>query len=160
VHAFASNDGNEILAAENDAHQAMALLRSREGALCTITNSRTCVFGYDQRLEAFGDNGMLEAANQTPSSIRAYGPAAAESADTYLRFFVERYRDAYLAEFDAFVRAIREKRPPSPGFADGRAALVLAEAAVESAVTGRTVSIADRPRMSTGFHDCKEGERA
>lgn len=119
----------------------MVVLRSREGALCTITNSRTCVFGYDQRLEAFGDTGMLEAGNQTPASVRAYTPTGAETTDTYLRFFVERYREAYLAEFDEFVRAIRENRPAAPGFADGRAALVLAEAAVRSAATGSAVAV-------------------
>jgi myo-inositol 2-dehydrogenase / D-chiro-inositol 1-dehydrogenase len=158
VHAFASDDGNEALAAENDAHQAMVLLRSREGALCTITNSRTCVFGYDQRLEAFCDNGMLEAGNQTPSSVRAYGPAAAESTETYLRFFVERYHEAYLAEFDEFVRSVREERPPAPGFADGRAALVLAEAAVQSVATGKAIPVSDEP--GTISHDVTEGALA
>lgn len=148
VQAFTADDGNEMLAAEGDAHQAMVLLRGQNGALCTITNSRSCVFGYDQRLEAFGDNGMLEAANQTSSSVRATGPFGAETSDTYLRFFVERYRDAYLAEFDEFVRAVREQRPPSPGFADGRAALALAEAAVESVATGRTVTVS--PSLTDG----------
>jgi myo-inositol 2-dehydrogenase/D-chiro-inositol 1-dehydrogenase len=142
VHAFASTDENADLAAAGDAHQAMVLLRSTAGALCTITNSRTCVFGYDQRLEAFGDTGMLEAGNQTPSSVRAYGATATEQAEPYLHFFLERYREAYLAELDEFVRAVREGRTPSPGFTDGRAALVLAEAAVESMATGRSIAVA------------------
>jgi predicted dehydrogenase len=134
-------DGHGEMAATGDAHQAMVLLRSRQGALCSITNSRTCVFGHDQRIEAFGDGGMLEAANQTPVSVRAYTPAAAESAVTYQHFFVERYREAYLAEFSEFVRTVREGRRPAPGFADGRAALALAEAAIESAATGRAVAV-------------------
>jgi myo-inositol 2-dehydrogenase/D-chiro-inositol 1-dehydrogenase len=148
VHAFVADDGHQMLAAEGDAHQAMVLLRSRSGALCTITNSRSCVFGYDQRVEAFGDRGMLEAGNQTATSVRAYGPDVAETSQPYLRFFVERYREAYLAEFDEFVKAVREQRPPSPGFADGVAALVLAEAAAESAATGRSVTIPARPESS------------
>ena len=44
---------------------------------------------------------------------------------------------------DEFVRAIRESRPPTPGFADGRAALVLAEAAVRSAATGSAIAVED-----------------
>jgi myo-inositol 2-dehydrogenase/D-chiro-inositol 1-dehydrogenase len=143
VHAVTATDDKSEIAAAGDAHQAMVVLRSRAGALCTITNSRSCVFGYDQRLEAFGDNGMLEAGNQTPSSVRAYTATSAETTDTYLRFFVERYREAYRAEFDEFVRAIRESRPPTPGFADGRAALVLAEAAVRSAATGSAIAVED-----------------
>ncbi|WP_284744688.1 inositol 2-dehydrogenase [Amycolatopsis sp. RTGN1] len=148
VQAFTSGDGHEMLTAEGDAHQAMVLLRARSGALCTITNSRSCAFGHDQRLEAFGDNGMLEAGNQTSSSVRAYGPGGTETADPYLKFFVERYRDAYRAEFDEFVRAVREQRPPSPGFADGRAALALADAAAESAATGRAVAVS--PALTDG----------
>jgi myo-inositol 2-dehydrogenase/D-chiro-inositol 1-dehydrogenase len=143
VHAVTATDDKSEIAAAGDAHQAMVVLRSRAGALCTITNSRSCVFGYDQRLEAFGDNGMLEAGNQTPSSVRAYTATSAETTDTYLRFFVERYREAYRAEFDEFVRAIRESRPPTPGFADGRAALVLAEAAVRGAATGSAIAVED-----------------
>jgi myo-inositol 2-dehydrogenase/D-chiro-inositol 1-dehydrogenase len=148
VQAFVADDGNQMLTEEGDAHQAMVLLRGRSGALCTITNSRSCVFGYDQRVEAFGDRGMLEGGNQTASSVRAYGPDGAETSQPYLRFFVERYREAYLAEFDGFVKAVREQRPPSPGFADGVAALVLAEAAAESAATGRTITVPARPESS------------
>src|SRR5207249_2673672 len=84
VQAFVADDGNQMLAAEGDAHQAMVLMRGQSGALCTITNSRSCVFGYDQRVEAFGDQGMLEAGNQTASSVRAYGPTSAETSETYL----------------------------------------------------------------------------
>lgn len=149
VQALASADGHAQLAAAGDAHQAMVLLRSTEGALCTISNSRTCVFGYDQRLEAFGERGMLEAANQTPSSVRAYTAKGAETAEPYMHFFLERYRESYLAEFDEFLRAVLEGRRPSPGFADGRAALVLAEAAVESVATGRTVPVTPAPGTGT-----------
>ncbi|WP_046470375.1 inositol 2-dehydrogenase [Allosalinactinospora lopnorensis] len=159
VHALVSDDGNAELAAEGDAHQAMVLLRGAEGALCTITNSRSCVFGYDQRLEVFGDGGMLEAANQTPSSVRAYSAAAAETAEPYLHFFLERYRESYLAELDEFLRAVGEGRTPAPGFADGRAALALAEAAVESVATGRTVAVARNGSTgaTTPSHDAENG---
>jgi myo-inositol 2-dehydrogenase / D-chiro-inositol 1-dehydrogenase len=157
VHAFVSTDANADLAAAGDAHQAMVLLRSTAGALCTITNSRTCVFGHDQRLEAFGDTGMLEAGNQTSSSVRVYRATATEQAEPYLHFFLERYREAYLAELDEFVRAVRESRTPSPGFTDGRAALVLAEAAVESAATGRSVAVS--PQADTS-RDVKNGVQA
>jgi myo-inositol 2-dehydrogenase / D-chiro-inositol 1-dehydrogenase len=141
VYAVVADDGHGQMAATGDAHQAMVLMRSQQGALCSITNSRTCVFGHDQRIEAFGDGGMLEAANQTPVSVRSYTPAAAESMVTYEHFFVERYREAYLAEFSEFVRTVREGRRPAPGFADGRAALALAEAAIESVATGRAVAV-------------------
>ncbi|SRR5712691_178209 len=157
VYAVVADDGHGEMAATGDAHQAMVLLRSRQGALCSITNSRTCVFGHDQRIEAFGDGGMLEAANQTPVSVRAYTSAAAESTATYEQFFVERYREAYLAEFSEFVRTVREGRRPAPGFADGRAALALAEAAIESAATGRAVAVPGANTTSAVADDIADG---
>lgn len=37
----------------------------RSGALCTIDISREAVYGYDQRVEAFGSNGMIQVNNHS-----------------------------------------------------------------------------------------------
>ena len=39
-------------------------MKSKKGVLCVITNSRHCSFGYDQRVELFGEKGMLFSGNQ------------------------------------------------------------------------------------------------
>ncbi|MBD1540472.1 hypothetical protein HC749_20215 [Arthrobacter sp. S13_S34] len=44
---------------------------------------------------------------------------------------------------EAFAQSIRTGSPTSPNFADGVSALVLANAAAESAVTGKTVSVVE-----------------
>jgi myo-inositol 2-dehydrogenase/D-chiro-inositol 1-dehydrogenase len=124
-----------------DVDTAVVVLHGRSGALCSITNSRRCAFGHDQRLEAFGERRMLTAANQLPTSVRFSGAQHTEAAAPYLNFFLDRYTPAYRAEMDHFVTCIEKGADPEPGFADGRAALVLADAAVESRRTGRTVSI-------------------
>ncbi|MCJ7712020.1 MAG: inositol 2-dehydrogenase [Chloroflexi bacterium] len=141
VQAMASTNGEAMFEAANDHAQAIVVMRAASGALCTIVNSRSCAFGYDQRLEAFGDLGSLEAGNLTATTVRAFTAETTEAAGPALNFFLERYMPAYKAEFAEFVAAIKEDRAPSVGFADGRAALVLAEAAVESVATGRTVPI-------------------
>jgi myo-inositol 2-dehydrogenase/D-chiro-inositol 1-dehydrogenase len=105
-------------------------------------NSRRCAFGYDQRLEAFGERGMLTAANQLPTSVRFSEATQTEVAAPYHNFFLDRYTPAYRAEMDHFVTAVETGSVPSPGFADGRAALVLADAANESLRTGATVKVA------------------
>ncbi len=64
-----------------------------------------------------------------------------ETADPYEPFFLERYAAAYRHELDHFVDAVRTGMPCSPGFADGMAALILADAAVESAATGKTIAV-------------------
>jgi myo-inositol 2-dehydrogenase/D-chiro-inositol 1-dehydrogenase len=54
-----------------------------------------------------------------------------------------RYTEAYAAEIAAFVRALREGTPPPTTGQDGLMALALADAAVRSVETGRSVAVAD-----------------
>ena len=130
-----------LVDASDDHAQAIVLMRASSGALCTIVNSRSCAYGYDQRLEAFGDLGSLESGNLTATAVRAFNAVTTEAAGPVLNFFLERYMPAYKAEFAEFVTAIREDRAPAVGFADGRAALVLAEAANKSVAIGKAVRV-------------------
>jgi myo-inositol 2-dehydrogenase/D-chiro-inositol 1-dehydrogenase len=141
VTATGANLISDEIAAAGDIDGAIVVLRGAQGVLCSITNSRRCAFGYDQRLEAFGELGMLTAANQLPTSVRFSGAAHTEVAPPYHNFFLDRYTPAYRAEMDHFVTAVETGSAPSPGFADGRAALVLADAANESLRTGATVKV-------------------
>jgi myo-inositol 2-dehydrogenase/D-chiro-inositol 1-dehydrogenase len=141
VQAMASDNGLSPFAEVGDHAQAIVLMRAASGALCTIVNSRSCAYGYDQRLEAFGDAGSLEAGNWTSTTVRAASASQTDAAGPILHFFLERYLPAFEAELAEFIAAINEDRPPVVGFADGRAALVLAEAANESVAIGRTVPV-------------------
>jgi myo-inositol 2-dehydrogenase/D-chiro-inositol 1-dehydrogenase len=141
VQATASTNGLELFESTGDHAQAIVVIRAASGVLCTIVNSRSCAFGYDQRLEAFGDLGSLEAGNLTATAVRASNASATEAAGPALDFFIERYGPAYKAELAEFVSAIEEDRSPIVGFADGRAALVLADAAAESDTSGRVVRV-------------------
>jgi myo-inositol 2-dehydrogenase/D-chiro-inositol 1-dehydrogenase len=84
---------------------------------------------------------MLTAGNQVATSVRRYGAAGTGTAPPYLNFFLDRYTPAYRAELDHLVSCVEQGKRPSPGFADGRAALVLADAANESMKTGRAVRV-------------------
>jgi myo-inositol 2-dehydrogenase/D-chiro-inositol 1-dehydrogenase len=141
VQAMTSDNGLDTFKEAKDHAQAVVVMRAASGALCTIVNSRSCAFGYDQRLEAFGDGGSLEAGNWTASTVRAATASHTEAAGPILNFFLERYMPAFKNEFDEFVAAVKADRAPTVGFADGRAALVLAEAANESVATGRVVKV-------------------
>ena len=112
----------------------------RGGALVHVNSSFRAVYGYDQRIEAFGEKGMLISRNQHPTSLERHGPDGIRQ-DSLLRFFIERYAESYRRELDAFVRAIEAGTPPPIGIADGRAALAVADAAVESAKTGQPAQI-------------------
>ena len=123
-----------------DPDTAMVMLRMASGALVHVNSSFRAAYGYDQRIEAFGEKGMLISRNRQPTTLERYD-ADGIRADPLLRFFIERYAESYARELDAFVRAIAEKRAPTIGFDDGRRALVIAEAAVASAKSGAPVAI-------------------
>lgn len=116
-------------------------LKSAAGAIATVVNSRHSAIGYDQRLEVFGASGILQVANM-PSSLVSVGTSTAvESRRPYIENFIDRYASAYSRELDEFVKLVRGEFSTSPTFEDGRAALVLADAAQLSAETGGVVRI-------------------
>ena len=131
----------DYIAELGDIDSAIVVMRGADGALCHVTNSRRSVFGYDQRLEAFGSAGMLSVGNQHPTSVRLSNATQTEAAPEYLNFFLDRYTPAYRAELDHLIIAMEQGVQPSPGFADGREALALAEAALESLRTGEAVRL-------------------
>ncbi|GAB97236.1 myo-inositol 2-dehydrogenase/D-chiro-inositol 1-dehydrogenase [Kineosphaera limosa] len=141
VTATGSNLVSPEIEAAGDIDGAVVVLRGVNGAVATIINSRRAAFGYDQRLEAFGELGMLRAENQLPTSVTFSGATSTQVAPPYYNFFLDRYTPAYRAELDAFITGVEAGTGFSPSFADGRAALVLAQAADESVRTGATVAV-------------------
>jgi myo-inositol 2-dehydrogenase/D-chiro-inositol 1-dehydrogenase len=119
-----------------DYDTAMFILRTASGRQCHINNSVRAVYGYDQRIEVHGSNGMLRAGNRMPTSVEL-SDGKAISGDKPLYFFVERYAESYAAELDHFVECIEKGRKPDVGAADGRKAMILCEAALASAKSGR-----------------------
>lgn len=141
VTAVGANQFSEDIKELGDYDSVVVTLRGSKGELISITNSRHCSYGYDQRLEAFGPNGMLEARNLTPTAVSKHSAEGTGQLDPIFNFFLERYTDAYRLELQAFAEALRTGVSPKPDFADGLAALVLADAALESATTGKTVKV-------------------
>jgi myo-inositol 2-dehydrogenase/D-chiro-inositol 1-dehydrogenase len=119
------------IGAAGDIDSAMVLLRTGSDRMCHINNSRRAAYGYDQRIEVFGARGMLRAENLGETTVEHFGPRGTV-ADRPLDFFLERYANAYRAEMAAFVRALTQSTPMPVGAKDGRQALVLAEAALQS----------------------------
>jgi myo-inositol 2-dehydrogenase/D-chiro-inositol 1-dehydrogenase len=129
-----------VFAKLGDFDTVMATLRTASGRLCHINNSVRAVYGYDQRIEVLGSTGMLSAGNRTPTSLEYAGPDGIV-ADRPLRFFIERYAEAYAAELRSFVSCIADRRTPTPGAEDGLRAMLLAEAALASSRSGRFESV-------------------
>ncbi|MBO9475742.1 inositol 2-dehydrogenase [Shimia sp. R10_1] len=124
----------------DDYDTATVVLTTASGKQATILNSRRATYGYDQRIEVHGSNGMVQAENQRPVSIEV------ATADGYTRptlhdFFMTRYIDAYAAELNAFMAALNDGAAISPNGQDGLDALRLADAALESVRTGKAISL-------------------
>ena len=141
VFAAGANLVDPDIKEAGDIDAAMIVLRAKSGALIHINNSRRCAYGYDQRVEAFGVGGMLQAHNRFATSVQSWGKHGTGTRDTAQPFFIERYAEAYAAEVDHFVESVLTGKPPMSSFADGVAALKLAEAAGESMRTGKTVAL-------------------
>lgn len=142
VVAMASPLIDPALGAElNDVDSAMIIMRSADGKQCHINNSRTAVYGYDQRVELLGTKGMLLSDNRKPQEMKRFTAEQTETAAPYLHFFIERYQEAFMAEISAFVEAVETGSPPEVGFEDGRKALILAEAAYKSIAEKRIVRV-------------------
>jgi myo-inositol 2-dehydrogenase/D-chiro-inositol 1-dehydrogenase len=141
VHALGANLVDPAIGRLGDIDTCTIALRAKSGALVQISNSRRCVYGYDQRIEVFGSGGMLQAGNQRATTLEGWSATHTAAREPLLNFFIERYRAAYGAELDAFVNTLEEGGPMAPDFTDGVAALQLASAADESLRTGRVVDI-------------------
>jgi myo-inositol 2-dehydrogenase/D-chiro-inositol 1-dehydrogenase len=130
------------IARAGDIDSAMVILKPRSGALCHINNSRRAVYGYDQRVEVFGAKGMVRSDNRRPTAILKSNARSTDARDMLLPFFVERYAQSYDHEIDDFIDAVLSRRKPAVGAEDGRRALLLADAALQSYRTGTTVTVA------------------
>lgn len=125
----------------DDYDTVMVVMRTASGKQCHINNSRKAVYGYDQRMEVFGSNGMLLNDNLRPSTLRRYNQDQTEVHDPLLNFFLERYDDAFRAELEAFFGAVGSGKPVPVTPYDGRQALHLANCALESVRTGKVVKV-------------------
>ncbi len=141
VSAMGSALVDPDIAAAGHIDTAMVVMKMASGALCHINCSRRAVYGYDQRIEAFGPGGMLLSNNRTGTTVERYGKQATAAREPLLNFFIERYAEAYFNQVNAFVDAVEQRRPAAPSFEDGRRALILANAAGESLETGRSVKV-------------------
>ncbi|MFO1068486.1 MAG: inositol 2-dehydrogenase [Geminicoccaceae bacterium] len=141
VMAKGSNLVDPAIGEAGDVDTAMTMLSTASGKLAFINNSRRCAYGFDQRIEAFGSGGMLQMGNVHENTVLRSGPGGYGQEERLLAFFLERHADSYRRELDAFLDALERGGPmPSTG-EDGRKALLLADAALESHRTGRAVRV-------------------
>lgn len=113
-------------------------LKTKSGQLCQINTTRRAAYGYDQRFEVLGEYGMLQCHNHRPTEVVHWsGENISQSLPE--AFFLERYRAAYRDEIAHFFHCLQTGAVPRTSIADGVAAQILADAATESAQTGKEI---------------------
>jgi len=121
---------------------AVTTLTFANGALGTIDNSRKAVYGYDQRVEVFGSEGMVTVGNNTPDS-HIYLDRSGTHSSLPLHFFLERYTESYLNEMQAFVDSVQNGSPVPVTGHDGLLAVAIGLAAAKSARENRPVKLGE-----------------
>ncbi|MDA7488833.1 inositol 2-dehydrogenase [Candidatus Pelagibacter ubique] len=118
-----------------DLELATVIMRSKKGVQCIITNSRHCSFGYDQRVELFGDKGMIISDNQRDLETAIYSKNSTNNKSPFKTFFIERYSEAYKIQLNDLAKLCKKNIKPIADFEDGRRSLILAETANKSLKT-------------------------
>ncbi len=114
VSAMGSALVDKAIGEAGDIDTAVVIMETASGKVAQISNSRRATYGYDQRVEAHGVNGMLQAANVRETTVEWAG-AHGFTSDKALNFFLERYEAAYRNELDAFIGAVKAGQKASPG---------------------------------------------
>jgi myo-inositol 2-dehydrogenase/D-chiro-inositol 1-dehydrogenase len=132
--------GDLPLAQYDDIDTAVTTLIFKKGCMVQIDNSRYSSYGYDQRLEVFGENGMVATQNILENALQISDSSGHLTARSKL-FFIERYADSYRNIMMDFVTTLNNKQAPSISAEDGLAALAIAMAAKKSVKENRPISI-------------------
>ena len=123
-----------------DIDTALVTLVHEDGCLTAIDNSRRAAYGYDQRVEVFGSEGMAVSENPL-AHTGAVVTASGVQRPPHPYFFLERYLPSYVGEWQAFVEALTRGEEPPVSTIDARAPLVIGLAAGRSLREGRPVRI-------------------
>ncbi len=125
-----------------DVDTAVVTMTYAGGQIAIIKNSRRAAYGYDQRVELLGSEGLIQAENLVENSlVKSTVSGVTRAKPTF--FFLERYTAAYAAEWAAFVAAFESGSRMPVTLEDGVAALAMAEAATLSCKSGRPMKLAD-----------------
>ncbi len=142
VFAAAAVRIDKAIGAAGDVDTAVITLKFEDGTLAIIDNSRKAVYGYDQRVEVFGSEGMVKVDNNAPDNHDYYSRDGVH-ASLPLNFFMDRYIGAYASEIKEFCQAVAMNQPVSVGGKDGLMSVAIGLAAKRSLEQRRPVKVAE-----------------
>ncbi len=123
-----------------DVDTATVMAELSGGTLAQLSALRHDPVGYDVRLEVFGPGSSAAAGWSDRSPIHSTEPGVGPTVDPITSFW-DRFRDAYVAEMEAFMRVIQGLEAPASTPRDAYEDLRVAVACDLSLDEGRTVRL-------------------
>lgn len=102
---------NKSLQEINEIEGIEILLHYPNGEIVNLSGSRNAIHGYDQRVEVFGDFGMIQLENQVDDTLTIFH-SDGSSRNKMNYSFAQRYKQAYLNELDYFYKMINQNYAP------------------------------------------------
>jgi myo-inositol 2-dehydrogenase/D-chiro-inositol 1-dehydrogenase len=130
------------IGAAGDIDTAIITMKLKNGAMAVIDNSRRAVYGYDQRAEVFGSEGVVAVGNDK-SSTAVLSTKEGVVSEKPLYFFLERYMQAYTSEIQEFIAAIVNNTDVPVNITDGLEPVIIGLAAKKSLDENRPVTTAE-----------------
>jgi myo-inositol 2-dehydrogenase / D-chiro-inositol 1-dehydrogenase len=141
VYAIGAALVDPAIGEAGDVDTSIVSLRMASGALCQINNSRRAAYGYDEKIEVFGSEGLAESKRQNFRGLSLYKGRQILSDGFHPGWF-ERIEQSYYDAINAFVKSVERGTPPSPSLEDGLKAQFVADKATESIKTGQPIKLA------------------
>ena len=138
VYSTGSVFGDKQIKNFGDIDTAVTTLNFENGSIATIDNSRKASYGYDQRIEVFGDLGVCATNNQLPDNHFIADENGIHTPRP-IGFFLERYADSYRSIIKEFISSLAEKREIPNGINAGLNSLKISLAAKKSLEEKRVV---------------------
>eukprot|EP00051_Salpingoeca_urceolata_P010175 m.124012 g.124012 ORF g.124012 m.124012 type:complete len:350 (-) comp16611_c0_seq2:170-1219(-) len=93
----------------DDIDTCLVTMSFESGLVASVDCSRISSYGYDQRIEVFGDQGMLEVHNHRADTVRL-STASGHTDAVADHSFPQRYAQAYRSELAEFLDMVAENR--------------------------------------------------
>jgi len=128
-------------AAYGDVDTAVLTLRFDNGALATFSFSRRAAHGFEEMIEVFGSEGMIESRRQPALGVALWKASTVTEVGLHGGWF-ERFAQTYVDELQHFLQLAAGKPAEIATLSDGVRAQAVAEAAIVSLRQGALRRIA------------------
>jgi len=140
IYACGANLVDPKIGELGDIDTALLTLKLSNGTIAIIEVCRETNYGYDQQVEVLGSKGSIRAQNRRPTAV-VLSNKDGVFKDQPFYSFVERYKEAYIAELSGFINCLETGEKPVVDGHDALKAVQVAVAAQQSLKLNKPVRL-------------------